>query len=172
MTWAWPKTKGDAAPYYASGKLYILSMSSSLLIVASKFWNLHLRRPLQSSNVCCHVLHAWSCSNVFLLIHARSIIHKSNKHIWFRQHHILMYVRNSFKKRKYLIVKLFDTSSSDRSLYLCGYRYSGCINRWNVLITWLLLNHCSYVIWWSNPEHSCNETDIIFWRVWVDHDLA
>lgn len=70
-----------------------------------------------------------------LPIHARFIIPQSNKHIWFRQHHILMYVRNSSKKRKYLIVKLFGTSSSDWSLYLCGCRYNGCINRWDVLIT-------------------------------------
>jgi hypothetical protein len=67
-------------------------------------------------------------------IHARSIIPKSNKHIWFRQHHILMYVRKSSKKRKYLIVKLLGTSSSDRSLYLLHYRCSGSINRWDVLI--------------------------------------
>ena len=45
-----------------------------------------------------------------------------------------MYVRNCSKKRKYLIVKLFGTSSSDWSLYLCGCRYSGCIRRWDVLI--------------------------------------
>jgi hypothetical protein len=69
-----------------------------------------------------------------LLIRARSIIPKSNKHIWFKQYHILMYVRNSSKKRKYLIIKLFDTSSSNRSLYMCGCRYSGCINRCDVLI--------------------------------------
>jgi hypothetical protein len=68
------------------------------------------------------------------LIHARSIIPKSNKHIWFRQHHILMYVRKCSKKQKYLIVKLLGTSSSDRSLYVFCYRCSGCINRWDVLI--------------------------------------
>src|SRR3954467_933367 len=46
-----------------------------------------------------------------------------------------MYVRNSSKKRKYLIVKLFGTRSSDRSLYVCSCRYNGCINRWDVHIT-------------------------------------
>jgi hypothetical protein len=72
------------------------------------------------------------------LIHARSIIRKSNKHILFRQHHILMYVRKSSKKQKYLIVKLLGTSSSDRSLYVFRCRCSGCINTWDVLIktTW------------------------------------
>jgi hypothetical protein len=45
-----------------------------------------------------------------------------------------MYVRKSSKKRKYLIVKLLGTSSSDRSLYVFRYRCSGCINRWDVLI--------------------------------------
>jgi hypothetical protein len=68
------------------------------------------------------------------LIHARSIIPKSNKHIWFRQNHILMYVRKSSKKRKYLIVNLLGTCSSDRSLYVFHCRYIGCINRWDVLI--------------------------------------
>src|SRR3954467_11661636 len=68
------------------------------------------------------------------LIHAWSIIPKSKKYIWLRQHHILMYVRNSSKKRKYLIVKLFGTRSSDRSLYVCSCRYNSCINRWDVHI--------------------------------------
>jgi hypothetical protein len=45
-----------------------------------------------------------------------------------------MYVRKSSKKRKYLIVKLLGTSSSDRSLYVFRCRCSGCINRWDVLI--------------------------------------
>jgi hypothetical protein len=71
------------------------------------------------------------------LIHARSIIPKSNKYIWFRQHHILMYVRKSSKKRKYLIVKLLGMRSSDRSLYVFRCRWSGCINRWDVLINYL-----------------------------------
>jgi hypothetical protein len=46
-----------------------------------------------------------------------------------------MYVRKSSKKRKYLIVKLLGTSSSDGSLYVFRCRCSGCINRWDVLIT-------------------------------------
>jgi hypothetical protein len=45
-----------------------------------------------------------------------------------------MYVRKSSKKRKYLIVKLLGTSSSDGSLYVFRCRCSGCINRWDVLI--------------------------------------
>jgi hypothetical protein len=45
-----------------------------------------------------------------------------------------MYVRESSKKRKYLIVKLLRMSSSDRSLYVLRCRCSGCINRWDVLI--------------------------------------
>jgi hypothetical protein len=45
-----------------------------------------------------------------------------------------MYVRKSSKKRKYLIVKLLGTSSSDRFLYVFRCRYSGCINRWDILI--------------------------------------
>ena len=69
------------------------------------------------------------------LIHAWSIITKSKKYIWFRQHHILMYVRNSSKKRKYLIVKLLGMRSCDRSLYVCSCRYNGCINRRDVHIT-------------------------------------
>jgi hypothetical protein len=52
-----------------------------------------------------------------------------------------MYMRKSFKKQKYLIVKLFSTSASKRSLYLYRCRCSGCINRWDVLIT-------TYVIVW------------------------
>src|SRR4051812_10031159 len=43
-----------------------------------------------------------------------------------------MYVRNSSKKRKYLIVKLFGTRSCDGSLYVCSCRYNGCINRRDV----------------------------------------
>src|SRR3954463_13956078 len=46
-----------------------------------------------------------------------------------------MYVRNSSKKRKYLIVKLFGTRSCDGSLYVCSCRYNGCINRRDVHIT-------------------------------------
>src|SRR3954466_5798661 len=69
------------------------------------------------------------------LIHAWSIIPKSKKYIRFRQHHILMYVRNSSKKRKYLIVKLFSTRSCDGSLYVCSSRYNGCINRRDVHIS-------------------------------------
>src|SRR3954465_9893020 len=46
-----------------------------------------------------------------------------------------MYVRNSSKKRKYLIVKLFGTRSCDGSLYVCCCRYKGCINRRDVHIT-------------------------------------
>src|SRR3954465_1096542 len=46
-----------------------------------------------------------------------------------------MYVRNSSKKRKYLIVKLFGTRSCDGSLYVCCCRYNGCINRRDVHIT-------------------------------------
>src|SRR3954467_14077248 len=45
-----------------------------------------------------------------------------------------MYVRNSAKKRKYLIVKLFGTRSCDGSLYVCSCRYTGCINRRDVHI--------------------------------------
>jgi hypothetical protein len=52
-----------------------------------------------------------------------------------------MYVRKSFKKRKYLIVKLFSMSASKRSLYLYRYRCSGCINIWDIPIT-------TYVIVW------------------------
>src|SRR4051812_11881845 len=68
------------------------------------------------------------------LIHAWSIIPKSKKYR-FRQHHILMYMRNISKKRKYLIVKLFGTRSCDGSLYVCSCRYNGCINRRDVHIT-------------------------------------
>src|SRR3954463_16323246 len=46
-----------------------------------------------------------------------------------------MYVRNSSKKRKYLIVKLFGTRSCDGSLYVCCCRYNGCINSRDVHIT-------------------------------------
>src|SRR3954471_1532025 len=46
-----------------------------------------------------------------------------------------MYMRNSSKKRKYLIVKLFGTRSCDGSLYVCSCRYNGCINRRDVHIT-------------------------------------
>src|SRR3954470_824981 len=45
-----------------------------------------------------------------------------------------MYMRNSSKKRKYLIVKLFGTRSCDGSLYVCSCRYNGCINRRDVHI--------------------------------------
>jgi hypothetical protein len=69
-----------------------------------------------------------------LLILAWSIILKHKKHILFRQYHMLMYVRNSSKKQKYLIVKLACTSSCERSLYCCC-RCSGCINMCDVLIT-------------------------------------
>jgi hypothetical protein len=61
-----------------------------------------------------------------------------------------MYVRKSFKKRKYLIVKLLGTSSSDRSLYVFRCRYSGCINRWDVLISWSLL-----VAGWEKRVFEC-----------------
>src|SRR3954469_20851363 len=74
------------------------------------------------------------------LIHAWSIIPKSKKYILFRQHHILMYVRNSSKKRKYLIVKLFGTRSCDGSLYVCCCRYNGCINSRDVHIMLPFLN--------------------------------
>src|SRR3954464_13024896 len=47
-----------------------------------------------------------------------------------------MYMRNSSKKRKYLIVKLFGTRSCDGSLYVCSCRYNGCINRRDVHIRW------------------------------------
>src|SRR3954471_14846056 len=46
-----------------------------------------------------------------------------------------MYVRNSSKKQKYLIVKLFGTRSCDGSLYVCCCRYNGCINSRDVHIT-------------------------------------
>src|SRR3954467_10917270 len=45
-----------------------------------------------------------------------------------------MYMRNSSKKRKYLIVKLFGTRSCDGSLYVCSCRYNGCIYRRDVHI--------------------------------------
>src|SRR3954470_24414555 len=45
-----------------------------------------------------------------------------------------MYVRNSSKKRKYLIVKLFGTRSCDGSLYVCCCRYNSCINSRDVHI--------------------------------------
>src|SRR3954471_2171206 len=45
-----------------------------------------------------------------------------------------MYVRNSSKKQKYLIVKLFGTRSCDGSLYVCCCRYNGCINSRDVHI--------------------------------------
>src|SRR3954470_17215669 len=45
-----------------------------------------------------------------------------------------MYMRNSSKKRKYLIVKLFGTRSCDGFLYVCSCRYNGCINRRDVHI--------------------------------------
>src|SRR4051812_47556418 len=48
-----------------------------------------------------------------------------------------MYVRNSSKKRKYLIVKLFGTRSCDGSLYVCCCRYNGCINSRDVHITFV-----------------------------------
>src|SRR3954470_10250345 len=50
-----------------------------------------------------------------------------------------MYVRNSSKKRKYLIVKLFGTRSCDGSLYVCCCRYNGCINSRDVHIKELLV---------------------------------
>ena len=68
-----------------------------------------------------------------LLLLARSIVPNTKKHICFRQYHILIYNWNSSKERKYLIIKLTCTSSSNSSLYscwTCGYNY-----RWDVLIT-------------------------------------
>jgi hypothetical protein len=44
-------------------------------------------------------------------------------------------VRKSSKKQKYLIFKLLGMSLSDRSLYVFRCRCSGCINRWDVLIS-------------------------------------
>src|SRR3954470_6271546 len=80
------------------------------------------------------------------LIHAWSIIPKSKKYIWLRQYHILMYVRNSSKKRKYLIVKLFGTRSCDGSLYVCCCRYNGCINRRDVHITISMHGHAPMLV--------------------------
>jgi hypothetical protein len=90
------------------------------------------------------------------LIHDRSIIPKSNKHIWFRQHHILMYVRKSSKKWKYLIVKLLGMSSSNRSVYVFHCRCSGRINRWDVLIRRSPLLLWPGLVWvcWSWQAHS------------------
>ena len=68
-----------------------------------------------------------------LLLLAWSIVPESNKHICFRQHHILMYNWNSSKERKYLIIKLTRTSSSNSSLYSCC--TCGCNYRWDVLIS-------------------------------------
>src|SRR3954464_9893344 len=63
-----------------------------------------------------------------------------------------MYVRNSSKKRKYLIVKLFGTNSSDRSLYVCRCRYNGCINKWDVHIKYIQSTHrhCPWLFTWPD----------------------
>src|SRR3954470_3771465 len=58
-----------------------------------------------------------------------------------------MYMRNSSKKRKYLIVKLFGTRSCDGSLYVCSCRYNGCINRRDVHIiaSFLMFSSCVFL---------------------------
>src|SRR3954462_8066316 len=68
-----------------------------------------------------------------------------------------MYMRNSSKKRKYLIVKLFGTRSCDGSLYVCSCRYNGCINRRDVHISYgeyLRRKRWGFGQpwkWWPNP---------------------
>src|SRR3954463_7710023 len=61
-----------------------------------------------------------------------------------------MYMRNSSKKRKYLIVKLFGTRSCDGSLYVCSCRYNGCINRRDVHIMTLSPSRLDAIRWASS----------------------
>src|ERR1043165_1702520 len=69
-----------------------------------------------------------------LLVHARSFIHKTNKSIYFRQHHMFMNIRRIRKKRKYLIIELTCACSSDWSS-MCNWRRCGCnISSRDVLI--------------------------------------
>jgi len=67
------------------------------------------------------------------LVHARPFICKQNKCIQFTQHHILMNIRIVTKKRKYLIIQLACTSSSNWSSTYSS-RGCGCNNGIDVLI--------------------------------------
>src|SRR3982750_4679831 len=68
------------------------------------------------------------------LVHARPFICKQNKCIQIRQHHILMNISIVTKKRKYLVIQLACTSSSNwPSMY--SSRGCGCNNGIDVLIT-------------------------------------
>jgi hypothetical protein len=110
--------------FYPSIHLFLWWLQSSEISNCSVVFNPHTLAAISMHD---HAL------IFFLLIYAWSIIPKHKKHIWFRKYHMFIYVRNSFKKRKYLIVKLACTSSCERSLY-SGCRCSGCINMWDVLI--------------------------------------
>ena len=67
------------------------------------------------------------------LVQDRPFIHKQNKCIQFRQHHILINIRIITKKRKYLIIQLACTNSSNWcSMY--SSRGCGCNNGIDVLI--------------------------------------
>src|SRR6266536_775287 len=68
------------------------------------------------------------------LVHARTFICKQNKCIQIRQHHILMNISIVTKKRKYLVIQLACTSSSNwPSMY--SSRGCGCNNGIDVLIS-------------------------------------
>src|SRR5215216_1735459 len=67
------------------------------------------------------------------LVHARPFICNQNKCIQIRQHHILMNISIVTKKRKYLVIQLACTSSSNwPSMY--SSRGCGCNNGIDVLI--------------------------------------
>src|SRR4051812_32762827 len=68
------------------------------------------------------------------LVHGRPFICKKNKCIQFRKHHILMNIGIVTKKRKYLIIQLACTSSSNWSSMYSS-RGCGCNNGIDVLIT-------------------------------------
>src|SRR6266496_1083354 len=65
-------------------------------------------------------------------VHARPFICKQNKCIQIRQHHIPMNIRIVTKKRKYLIIQLACTSSSNWSSMYSS-RSCGCNNGIDVL---------------------------------------
>src|SRR5215216_3772786 len=67
------------------------------------------------------------------LVHARPFICKQNKCIQIRQHHILMNISILTKKRKYLVIQLTCTSSSNWPS-MSSSRGCGCNNGIDVLI--------------------------------------
>src|SRR3954471_10224638 len=67
------------------------------------------------------------------LVHGRPFICKQNKCIQFRRHHILMNIGIVTKKRKYLIIQLACTSSSNWSSMYSS-TGCGCNNGIDVLI--------------------------------------